>query len=145
MSERTQNHVEHAMNGALSALSLAGLAIHEGLDIADDESGMVTRGDGTSAVDYLRELVIETKMPEAAGYTDFMLTIGGPTIWVRSYIYPERASIIGHTAGLSDPIEWSLCDGEHTSALYAVAVLLDYDVMDEGKAWPSWANDPSPF
>lgn len=142
-TDTTRAYVEASMRGKLANLSMAALAIHEGLDVADDESGMMPRGHGIDASTFLRELVLETKTSGDGEYTDFMLALGGPTIWLRSYTRTEHVFIYGNAAGLPEPIRWSICGEERHDATYAVVMLLDIDFMDEGKDRPSW--DRSPF
>lgn len=129
MTDTTRKYVETMMRGKLDSLALAARAYDNALDVADDEIGTAPQGEGIEAGVFLRELVLEARTPKDATCTDFVLTLGGPRIWVRFWTTTDDAAIYGQANGMGDPVKWPIERG--TEAYRAVELFLDFDVMEE--------------
>ena len=126
-TDRTRDHVEQMMRSSLDDLALTARAYATGTDVSDSGTRLVPKGDGIDAAQYARELVVDERTPKHGCCTDFVLALGGPRIWVRSWTRTDDAAIYGQANGMAEPVKWPIaCD---TDAHRAVMLLLDHDVM----------------
>lgn len=125
----TTEYVEKMMRSSLDDLALTAKAYDDVMDVSHGGDALVPKGEGVEASRYARELVVDAGTPKHAACTDFILALGGPRVWVRSWTRTEDAAIYGQSGAMRDPIKWPIERG--TEAYRAVELFLDFDVMED--------------
>lgn len=134
--QTTRDYVNAQIHAKLATLTAIGYALSSGQYLDPDTEKVTTAPTGISPRDFLAGFVLEAHTPPSVAYTDFMLSIGGPTVWVRHTTAstrgtchcPEEWFLMGTAAGLTEPLQIKISATIHHEAMIACEALWDDDI-----------------